>query len=85
VAQCGHFASGRLQLTVNGQVRQDADFSDLLWKTQEIVSELSRLFLLQPGDLIFTGTPAGVGAVVPGDRIVLSIERLGELHALITA
>lgn len=79
VAQSGHFNEGALRLWVNGQLRQHADLSDLIWKNHEIISELSKLYTLQAGDLIFTGTPAGVGPVVPGDTIVLSIERLGEL------
>jgi len=65
-------------------VRQDADLSELIWKSHEIVAELSKLFLLQPGDLIFTGTPAGVGPVVPGDRLVAAIDGLGTLEIEIT-
>jgi fumarylpyruvate hydrolase len=84
VAECGHFHRGSLKLWVNGQLRQDADISDLIWKNPEIISELSKLYTLRPGDLIFTGTPAGVGPVVVGDRIVLAIERLGQLEVVIT-
>jgi fumarylpyruvate hydrolase len=84
VAQCGHFERGALKLWVNGELRQDADFQDLIWKNQEVISELSKLYTLQPGDLIFTGTPAGVGPVVVGDKIVLSIERLGQLEVTVT-
>ncbi|MDR0780948.1 MAG: fumarylacetoacetate hydrolase family protein [Pseudomonadales bacterium] len=79
--QSGHFASGSLRLWLNGELRQDADFRDLIWANHDIISALSRLYTLCPGDLIFTGTPAGVGPVVRGDRIRLVIERLGELHA----
>lgn len=75
----GHPVSGRIVLEVNGTLRQDADLSELIWKPNEIVAELSKLFLLQPGDLIFTGTPAGVGPVVPGDRLVATIDGLGTL------
>jgi fumarylpyruvate hydrolase len=84
VSQCGHFDSGSLKLRVNGEVRQDADISDLIWKNHEIISELSKLYCLQAGDLIFTGTPAGVGPVVRGDRIVLQIDRLNQLDLTIT-
>lgn len=84
VAQSGHFEQGPIKLWVNGELRQDADFNDLIWKNHEIISELSKLFTLKQGDLIFTGTPAGVGPVVAGDRIVLAIERLGELAVQIT-
>jgi fumarylpyruvate hydrolase len=85
VADCGHLTRGSIKLWVNGQLRQDADLGDLIWRTHEIISELSKLFTLQPGDLIFTGTPAGVGPVVAGDRMKLAIEHLGELDVEITA
>jgi fumarylpyruvate hydrolase len=75
----GRLDSGSIRLWVNGELRQDADISQLIWKCNEIISQLSRLYTLVPGDLIFTGTPAGVGAVVPGDEIVLQIEPLGQL------
>lgn len=80
VAQCGHFGRGRIRLQVNGRTRQEADLAELIWKNHEIIAELSNYYHLQPGDLIFTGTPAGVGAVHPGDRIELEIERLGVLR-----
>jgi fumarylpyruvate hydrolase len=64
---------------VNDDLRQDSDISDLIWACPLIISELSKLFILQAGDLIFTGTPAGVGPVVAGDNIRLSIEKLGTL------
>jgi fumarylpyruvate hydrolase len=77
--QVGHISSGRIQLWVNDKLRQDSDISDLIWSCPQIISELSKLFTLQAGDLIFTGTPAGVGPVVAGDVIKLSIEKLGTL------
>jgi fumarylpyruvate hydrolase len=77
--EVGHISSGRIQLWVNETLRQDADVSDLIWKCPAIISELSKHFILQPGDLIFTGTPAGVGPVVAGDQIRLNIEKLGTL------
>lgn len=83
VNQCGHFDSGSLKLSVNSEIRQQADFSDLIWKNSEIIAALSRLYTLKPGDLIFTGTPAGVGPVVPGDRILLEIDRLQNLEFMI--
>jgi fumarylpyruvate hydrolase len=79
VAQCGHLQHGRLQLKVNGELRQDAELGDMIWKSNEIISELSKLYTLMAGDLIFTGTPAGVGAVVRGDTIELAITGLGVL------
>ena len=78
-AQSGHLSSGRIWLKVNGQVRQQADLSELIWSVPEIVAELSTFFELQPGDLIYTGTPAGVAALKKGDRIEGGIDGLDEL------
>jgi fumarylpyruvate hydrolase len=78
-AQSGHPSSGRIWLKVNGQVRQQADLSELIWSVPEIVAELSTFFELQPGDLIYTGTPAGVAALEKGDRIEGGIDGLDEL------
>jgi len=64
-----NYETGRIWLTVNGELRQQGDVADLLWSVPEVIAELSRLFELVPGDLIFTGTPAGVGAVRLGDRL----------------
>jgi len=77
---CGHLDRGAIQLWCNDALRQDADIGDMIWNPREIISTLSRLFTLREGDLIFTGTPAGVGAVVAGDRVVLRIAGLGELR-----
>lgn len=75
----GHPAQGRIQLAVNGQMRQDSDIQALIWSVPEIVANLSQHYHLQPGDLIYTGTPAGVGAVQPGDHLAGSIEGVGEI------
>lgn len=75
----GHRTRGRIWLSVNGESRQDADIADLIWSVPEIIAELSTLFALAPGDLIFTGTPAGVAAVKPGDRLEGGIDGLGTL------
>ncbi len=72
----GPVASQRIQLAVNGETKQDAHLSDLIWRVEEIVSHLSGFYHLAPGDLIYTGTPAGVGAVVAGDLIEGSIDGL---------
>lgn len=80
----GNMENGRITLIVNGELKQDADLSQLIWKSNEIIAQLSRLYLLKPGDLIFTGTPAGVGAVLPGDKLLATIEKLGELSIEIT-
>jgi fumarylpyruvate hydrolase len=66
----------RIHLSLNGEVKQDAYLSDLVWKVDEIISHLSKYYHLGPGDLIMTGTPAGVGPVVPGDKISGGIDGL---------
>ena len=68
---------GEIALEVNGQVRQQSDVSKLIWNIREILADLSLYYHLQPGDLIYTGTPEGVGAVVPGDRLAGRIEGIG--------
>ncbi|HEY0963266.1 MAG TPA: fumarylacetoacetate hydrolase family protein [Pseudomonadales bacterium] len=85
LAAAGNVLDGRLQLRVNGTLKQDAALADMIWNCDEIIAELSKLYTLQPGDLIFTGTPAGVGPVVAGDRIELRIEGLAPLHVDIIA
>jgi fumarylpyruvate hydrolase len=69
VALCGHIDRGALRVSVNGQPRQQTDLSLMIWRVPEIIVNLSRLYRLMPGDLIYTGTPDGVGPVVAGDRI----------------
>ena len=71
---------GRIWLSVNGELRQDASISDMLWSVAEIISEASRLWRLAPGDLIYTGTPEGVGPLVRGDRVEGEIEGVGRLE-----
>lgn len=66
-------------LKVNGQVRQNSNIEKLIWPVADIISNLSEYFVLMPGDLIFTGTPAGVSKVLPGDTLLGSIDGLGEL------
>lgn len=80
VSDVGHFEAASITLAVNGEIRQDADIKQLIWKNHEIIAELSTYYTLQAGDLIFTGTPAGVGAVVKGDRIEARIDGLGSLE-----
>ena len=79
VATVGHPATGPITLTVNGSVKQDGDLSELIWSVPEVIAILSRSMELRPGDLIMTGTPAGVGAIRPGDAVVVSIAGLGTL------
>ena len=75
----------RIHLEVNGEIRQDSKLEDLIWKVEEIVSHLSHYYHLQPGDLIMTGTPAGVGAVVAGDKITGGIDGLDPIALTIGA
>jgi len=84
-SEVGHPASGALRLTVNGTVKQQADLSELIWPVADIIAFLSGLYRLEPGDLIFTGTPAGVGPVVTGDRLVVTIDGLSPLRVEIGA
>jgi len=83
VAETGHPGKGSIKLTVNGEVKQDADLNELIWSVPEIISILSHSIALQPGDLIMTGTPAGVGPLKPGDVCVIAIEGLGEIETKI--
>ena len=80
VDSVGHPSRGRITLEVNGAVRQQGDLKDLIWDVPHVLHFLSRYWELQPGDLVFTGTPAGVGAVVKGDVLVGRVESLGELR-----
>jgi len=83
VAASGHPAAGRIWLNVNGQLRQEGDLSSMMWKVAEIISNLSTLVRLEPGDLIYTGTPAGVGPLARGDLLEAGVDRVGSLRARI--
>lgn len=76
-SEIGHPARGRIELRVNGEPRQSGDLSSLIHGVAAVIAHLSQFYHLQPGDLIFTGTPAGVGAVTAGDRLDGSIEGVG--------
>ena len=78
VAQCGHPAGQRLWLDVNGELRQQAPLSDMIFNVAEVIHELSRLFALKAGDLVFMGTPAGVAALQPGDSFRAGVDGLVE-------
>lgn len=78
-SEVGHFTDAAIWLTVNGADRQRSNVSHLIWSVAETIADLSRYFRLEPGDLIFTGTPEGVGAVKAGDHMTVGIDRLGEL------
>jgi fumarylpyruvate hydrolase len=84
VDEFGHVADQRIHLEVNGEVKQDATLGELIWKVDEIVCHLSRFYHLRPGDLILTGTPAGVGPVLAGDVITGAIDGLEPIHLTLT-
>jgi len=79
IARTGELSKGAITLSVNGTVKQKGDLSELIWNVAETIETLSKAWTLQPGDLIFTGTPAGVGAVVAGDVMEGFIDGLGTL------
>ena len=80
VEQVGHLAKGPIWLKVNGEVKQKGDLSQLIWNVPEIIAHLSNIFELQAGDLIMTGTPAGVGAIKRGDVMESFCEGIGSLR-----
>ena len=82
-AQSGELAEGAITLTVNGQPRQKGDLKELIWNVAETIEHLSAAWALAPGDLIFTGTPAGVGAVVSGDLMEGAIAGLPSLRVAV--
>lgn len=84
VAEVGDLASRTLTLQVNGERRQHGAFSDLIWDVPDILHELSRLYALRAGDLVFMGTPAGVGPLQPGDAFVASLDGVVELRGQVT-
>ncbi|NVD38802.1 fumarylacetoacetate hydrolase family protein [Ensifer sp. HO-A22] len=79
VEAIGHPANGNIWLKVNGELRQQGDLDQMIWKIPEVISELSRLFTLAPGDIIMTGTPSGVGPVVPGDTVTCGVDGVAAL------
>jgi fumarylpyruvate hydrolase len=83
VAQTGLLHEAAISLSVNGTIRQSSDIRDMIWSVDETIAALSKLYTLHPGDLIFTGTPEGVGAVVPGDVLVAEIAGLSGLNVTI--
>lgn len=83
VSEVGHVLSGEIKTRINGDLKQDADLAELIWSVPEVISILSSSIELRPGDLIYTGTPAGVGPMVKGDVCVISIEGLGSITTTI--
>lgn len=83
VSQVGHIAAGTISLAVNGSIRQSSDLSLMIWSVAEVIADLSRYGTLVAGDLIYTGTPEGVGAVQPGDVLTGKIDGLQSLTVTI--
>lgn len=82
-AVVGHKTKGSIELKVNGVTRQSGDLAQMIWNVPEIIAQLSKSYHLLPGDLIMTGTPAGVGPVKPDDRLEAAIDGLTPLRAII--
>ena len=80
VGRSGHPVAAAISLSVNGELRQQGSTADMTWSVAEIIAELSKYFELQPGDLVFTGTPPGVGPLRPGDHVACGIEGVGSLE-----
>lgn len=85
IGDLGLLDTGTIKLQVNGETRQSADLSQLIWSIPELIADLSKFYHLEPGDLIFTGTPEGVGAVKSGDRITGHVDRVGDIELTIGA
>ena len=83
IGAVGHVLEGMIRLSVNGEVKQDADLRDMIWDVPEQIAILSRTMEIKPGDLIYSGTPAGVGPLLPGDVCMVEIEGLGNLTTTI--
>ena len=83
-SRIGHPTSGAIWLKVNGELRQNSDLSQLIWKIPEVIAYLSTLFTLVPGDLIYTGTPAGVAAVQRGDSLEGGVDGVGTILVKVT-
>jgi fumarylpyruvate hydrolase len=82
-SETGHPTKGRVVLKCNGQMRQDGDLAQMIWNVPEIIEKLSEMVALAPGDIIMTGTPAGVAATVAGDKLECEIEGVGKLTVTI--
>lgn len=85
LAEVASLLSGRIWLAVNGAVRQDADIADLIWPVRDHIAYLSQAVALAPGDLVMTGTPAGVGAVAPGDVMTGGVDGIADLEVTVGA
>jgi fumarylpyruvate hydrolase len=84
VVETGHLDSGSITLKVNGDLKQEGDLNQMIWKVPEMISYLSEYFELAPGDVILSGTPSGVGPVSKGDVMELAVDGLGTLTVSVT-
>ncbi len=84
VEQVGHLAQGRIELSINGALKQQGDLNQMIWKVPEMISYLSDYFELAAGDVILSGTPAGVGPVVKGDVMDIALDGLGAMTIPVT-
>ncbi len=83
VSEVGHLNEGRITLKVNGEIRQDGDLNQMIWKVAEQIAYLSEYYELAPGDVILSGTPAGVGPVVRGDVMEMAVDGLGAMSVTV--
>jgi len=79
IGNLGVLSAGAINLQVNGETKQSADIGQLIWNIPELLADLSKFYHLEPGDLIYTGTPEGVGPVKPGDRITGHVDKVGDI------
>ena len=79
-ADIGHPVNGKIRLMVNNSIRQDGDINEMIWSVPESISKLSAFFELVPGDILFTGTPSGVGKIVSGDNVKGKIDGIGDIE-----
>ncbi|WP_292285946.1 fumarylacetoacetate hydrolase family protein [Marivita sp.] len=84
VDKIGHLDHGRIALTVNGDLKQEGDLNQMIWKVPEMIAYLSEYYELAPGDVILSGTPSGVGPVQKGDEMEISVEGLGSMTVKVT-
>jgi len=83
VSEIGHPKKGRIYLKVNGEVKQDGDLEQMIWNVPEIIWKLSEMVALEAGDIIMTGTPAGVSALQPGHKLECEVESVGKVSVTI--
>jgi len=84
-AEIGHPEEARIWLSVNGETRQDASLAEMIWGVADAIADLSTLYTLRAGDLLFTGTPSGVGAIVVGDRVTGGVDGIGDIEITLVA